>query len=348
MEKPFELLAELGKFSLKREISLRDPATTAAFIRHTSDGAQRAISDEALLHGHRAEAMFEALLISLGQFQLLKAEDSGRCFPEDRYTVPDFRIVLLDGAQWLVEVKNVYKPDPSQQHRRLLSQSYLEKLTSYAEATGAELKIAVHWARWSMWTLVSPDRLIGADGGVDLDMQTAIRVNELSALGDRTIGTRPPLRLRVLMDRQRTSAIDEQGKVTATIGGTVLYCEDEEITDLNEREIAWAFIQYGDWSEDESPEPIIDGDRLLAIDYRWNPVQSTGQGFEFIGTLSRMFARYYAQHTIDSGQVVQLQAPLRPNWFKPLLDMKGDSRALPLWQFELQPNFEKLSDNTGE
>ena len=349
MEKPFELLAELGEFSRERKISLRDPATATAFLRHTSDGVQRAISDEALLHGHRTEAMFEAFLISLGQFQLLKAEDSGRCFPEDRYAVPDFRIVLPDGAHWLVEVKNVYEPDPSRQHRRLLSQAYMEKLASYAEATGAELKIAVYWARWSIWTLVSPDRLIGADGGVDLDMEAAIRVNELAALGDRTIGTRSPLRLRLLMDPKRTSAIDAQGTVSATIGGTALYCDDKEITDPTEQEFAWVFIQHGDWCEDESPQPIIKGDRLLAIDFQWKPVQPTpGQGFELIGNLSNMFARYYAQHTIDSGAVVQLRAPLRPNWFKPLLGMGGGSRALPLWQFSLQPNFETLDDEAGK
>ncbi len=348
MDKPFELLAELGKFSRERRISLRDPKTIAEFLRHTSGEVQRATSNEALLHGHRTEAMFESLILSLGQFQLLKAEDGGRCFPEDRYVVPDFRIVLRDGAHWLVEVKNVYEPDPSQQHRRLLSRRYLEKLDSYAKATGAELKIAVYWARWSIWTLVSPGRLIGTDGGVDLDMGTAIRVNELSALGDRTIGTRPPLRLRVLMDPQRTSTIDAQGNVSATIGGTALYCEDQEITDPNEQEIAWVFIQHGDWLEDEAPEAIIDHNRLLAIDFRWNPVEPTEQGFALVGTLSNMFARYYAQHTIESGEVVQLRAPLRPNWFKPLLDMGGGSRSLPLWQFSLQPNFETSGDGHGK
>lgn len=348
MDKPFELLAELGKFSREHRTSLRDPKTIAEFLGHASVEIQRAIGDKALLHGHRTEAMFESLLLSLGQFQLLKAEDGGRCFPEDRYVVPDFRIVLPDGAHWLVEVKNVYETDPHQQHRRLLSPQYMEKLNAYAEATGAELKLAVYWARWSIWTLVSPSRLIGADGGVDLDMETAIRVNELSALGDRTIGTRPPLRLRVLMDPQRTSTIDAQGNVSATIGDTALYCDDQEITDPAEQKIAWLFIQHGDWREDEASEPIIEGDRLRAIDFRWNPEEPPDQGFAWVGTLSSMFARYYAQHTIESGAVVQLRAPLRLNWFKPLLDMGGGSRSLPLWQFSLQPNFDTSGDGHGQ
>ena len=42
--------------------------------------------------------MFEALMVSLGEFQLLKGEDGDRLFPNDRYRIPDFRIVLKDDS----------------------------------------------------------------------------------------------------------------------------------------------------------------------------------------------------------------------------------------------------------
>ena len=339
MKKPFDLLAEFGKFGHARKISLRDPATFSAFVRHVGDEVQRALDDSTLLYGQRTEAMFEALLVSLGGFDLLKSEDSGRLFPASRYISPDFRVVLGDGAHWLIEVKNVYEQEPSQQRRRLFAETHFRKLAAYAQKTGAELKIAVFWARWSIWTLVSPDRLIGPDGGIDLDMQTAIRVNEFSRLGDRMFGTRPPLRLRVAMDPARTSSVDTDGMVRATIGDAKVFCGDEELTEPAEREIAWVFMQYGEWQEHD-PEPILDGNRLLAIDFRWEPRDPTGQGFEIVGTLSRMFARYYAQHTVDGGAVVQLRAPLRPDWFAPLVNMKIRSGALPLWRIELQPNFD--------
>jgi len=140
--------------------------------------------------------MFESLLISLGDFQLLHAQDTGRLLPTDRFRAPDFRVMLQDGSHWLIEVKNVYEPDPFNQERRLFNREYYEALTAYAAATGAELKVAVFWARWAMWTLVSPERLLTANGDVHLDLMTAMRVNELSRLGDRMIGTRPPLVLR--------------------------------------------------------------------------------------------------------------------------------------------------------
>ena len=113
----------------------------------------------------------------------------------------------------------------------------------------------------------------------------------------------------------------------------------KQLTEPAEWGIAWVFMQYGEWQEHD-PEPILDGNRLLAVDFRWEPREPTGQGFEIVGTLSRMFARYYAQHTVDGDAVVQLRAPFRPDWFAPLVDMKIRRGALPLWRFELQPNFD--------
>ena len=151
-----------------------------------------AISDDAVLHGKRTEAMFEALLVSLGRYSLLKCEDKGRVHSDGKFQPPDFRVVLLDGSQWLVEVKNVYIDDPFRQKRRLMKPEYLSRLQNYASATGGELKLAVFWARWGIWTLVSPGQLTDAHGGLTLDLETGMRFNELGALGDRMIGTRPP------------------------------------------------------------------------------------------------------------------------------------------------------------
>ena len=347
MGKPFDLLAEFGKFGLERRMSLRDPATISAFIGHVGDRVEGALGDSPLLYGQRTEAMFEAFLVSLGEFELLKGEDSGRLFPDVRYRVPDFRVVLKDGSHWLIEVKNVYEPDPLQQRRRVFSASHLGQLTAYADATGAELKIAVFWARWRIWTLVSPDRLIEEDGGLNLDMLTALRVNELSSLGDRTIGTRPPLRLRLTMDQARTGPVDAVGQVVFSIGDIRVYCGHQELIEPDDQEIAWIFMQYGEWPSDK-PEAILDGDRLLAIEYRWEPVEATSQGFEIVGTLSGMFSAYYAEHTVDSGEVVQIRAPLRPDWFEPLVSLHTASRGLPLWKFIQEPNFEPPPDRMGD
>lgn len=342
--KPFDLLSEFGKFGLERKISLRAPGAATAFVEHVGQAVERALADPILLHGQRVEAMFEALLVSLGDFKLLKAEDGARLFSAKGFRAPDYRVVLNDGVQWLIEVKNVYEPDPLQQQRKLFTKDYHDSLAAYAEATGAELKVAIFWARWQIWTLVSPGRLLADDGGFEIDMATAMQVNELSRLGDRMICTRAPLRLVFTMDPDRTGPIATDGTVEITIGGAKAYCGNEEIVDPVELEIAWIFMQHGDWRESET-EAIVDGDRLAAIEFRWDPEELSDDGFDMVGTLSRMFARYWAEHTVENNAIIQLRAPLRPNWFAPLIQPEHVSQALPLWRFAQRPNFRGLEAN---
>ncbi len=338
VSKPFDLFAEFAKFGAQQKISLRDPDAAPAFVVHVTDAIDRALADPVLIHGQRAEAMFEAMLVSLGDYALLKPEDVGRVYPKDDFCAPDFRVVLKDGRQWLIEVKNVYIDEPDRQERQLMTRAYREKLEAYAAATGGELKLAVFWAKWAMWTLVTPAKLVDANGDLTLDMLNSMKVNELGELGDRTIGTRPPLRFRLLADPDKPSALTPDGTANFTIGGVQMFCGEEEILDPTEREIAWIFMQHGQW-EANDPEAELDGDRVKAIEYRWEPVERQNQGFEMIGTLSRMFAQYYAEMTVNERQVIQVHAPLRPKWFAPLVSPGYESKALPLWRFILQPNY---------
>jgi hypothetical protein len=279
--------------------------------------------------------------VSAGTETFTSSEDNGRVFPSDDFAVPDFRVVLRDGTQWLIEVKNVYEADPFHQERRLLDRDYHQKLAAYAAATGAELKLAVFWAKWSLWTLVSPGRLAPGARDLTLDMGTAMHVNELGALGDMMIGTRAPLRLRLSTDPAKTGRIGPGGRVKVVFGDFQLFSEDTEIVDQIERQIVWTFIQYGEWVGLE-PDPIIEGDQLLAFEFRWEPQEPSDQGFDFVGSLSRMFARYYSEHTIKDNAVVQLRAPLRPDWFSPLLRWDDQNQSLPLWRFTLGPNYSDL------
>jgi len=338
MQKPFDLLSEFSKFSAERKISLREPASALAFTKHVRHEIGRAINDPVLLHGQRVEAMFEALLVSLGQFKLLKREDVGLVHPTDRFRTPDFRVVLIDGRQWVIEVKNVHMDGSAGQTRRIMTRDYRERMNDYASATGAVLKLAVFWSRWALWTLVSPDQMVDANGDLTLDLVTAMKANEFAQLGDRTIGTRPPLRLRLTADPARTDPIADDGTVRVTFGRTQIFCGGEEIADPIEREIAWIFMRHGDW-EETGPEAIVDGARLDAIEFRWDPTERTDQGFEFVGSLTRMFARFYAEQTVQDREVTGLRAPLRPGWFDPLVSSNHLSKALPLWIFTLQPNF---------
>ncbi|QNM83319.1 hypothetical protein H8M03_02945 [Sphingomonas sabuli] len=338
MTKPYDLLAVAAAFGETRQMSLRDPKFREAFASHVEASLDEALDDPLLLHGQRTQAMFEALVFALGEVMLIKQEDGGRLFPSDRFRLPDNRIVLQGGEQWLVEVKNVYRHDPTiQRSNRLLRRPYLEAQQAYAAATGAKLKLAVYWARWSIWTLVSPEDFTDVNGDVSIDLHEAMRANELAELGDRTLGTRAPLRFRMVMDGEKTSPIAANGDVLITIGKAQLMAGERVIEDEIEREIASVLMEYGDWTCD-GPLAQIEGDRLLSIDFVWEPEHATpGQGFDMVGTLSRMFARYYARKTLREGEVRQLRAPMRPGWFAPLTSGEMPQRVLPLWRFALKP-----------
>src|SRR5207237_10049330 len=105
----------LGKsfdvFVCRVRVSLRDHASAVyGLVERTRESGRRSLSKEALLHALRTQSMFEALLVSLGAVELLKQEDAGEIYAFDEtLEVPDFRLVLRDGSQLLVEVKNFYQ-----------------------------------------------------------------------------------------------------------------------------------------------------------------------------------------------------------------------------------------------
>lgn len=348
MDKHFDLVKVFSKFGRDQNVSLRDPVTAAAFKTHVERAIEQALADPILLQGQRVEAMFEALLVSLGEFRLLKVEDGGPTFSSgEEFQAPDFRVVLKDGRHWLIEVKNVYEKDPAPQSqvRRLFKPPYYRALAEYAKATGAELKVAIFWARWQVWTLVSPERLLDAEGGFSIDMITAMKVNELGALGDRTIGTRAPLAVRFVGDPDYGGPIGENGTAAFRIADVQIFADGQQITSPVETEVVSVLMQYGEWVEEEQHE--IEGDRLRALVFSWSPANPSDQGFDFVSSLSRMFARYYAEQTVEDKAIVQLHVPLRPNWFTPLMKWDYKNRTLRLWQIILQPNYEGLGDAAG-
>jgi hypothetical protein len=336
--RPIDLLSLFGQFGREQRLSLRDPEAQIQFLESVKASMKDALENDALLHGQRTQNMFEALAVSLGEYKLLKLEDAGRVHPKGDYTAPDFRMVLADGRQWLIEVKNVYDRDPTRQ-RLQLRKVDVDKLAAYARAVGCPLKFALYWARWRIWTLVNADDFDPVGTKLVIDMLKAAVVSDLGEIGDRTIGTTPPLTLRLTVDPTKDRSIAEGGEAKFTIGDAKLLCGGKEITNPTEQAIAYMFMQYGDWEGGE-PIAIISDDELAAIDFKWTPRERSNEGenFEMIGRLSTMFARYFAEQTIGSDGLVQTEADMVPGWFRPLIDPAHKSDALPLWRFIIQSN----------
>ncbi len=338
MIKPFDLLREVSRFGVERGLSLNDPAMPSAFGLHVDDAMRRAMSDPILLQGLRVEAMFQNLVQSLGEVLLIKPEDSGPLQTAEPMQAPDFRVVLKDGSNWLVEVKNVYLHDAFRQRRRVLSRDYRRALSNYASATGGTLKLAVFWARWSIWTLVDPEQMAPGDRDLTLDMITAVKANEMGAIGDQTLGLRAPLVLRLTMDPERTSDIGEDGKVLISVGKAQMFCDGKELIHPSDQQIGWTVMQYSDW---ETPEAraITEGNRLQSIEFESAARDPSFEGFDLAGSLSRMFARFYAKQTIVEGKVININVPLQDKWIGALRAKEGFGR-MPLWRFLQQPSYE--------
>jgi hypothetical protein len=94
------------------DAELDAPDLVEGLIARLKPDMERILRDPAWLHGRRVQNMFEAMVVAFDCFTLIKTEDAGTMHPEGVYSLPDFRIVLKDDSQVLVEVKNEYRQEP--------------------------------------------------------------------------------------------------------------------------------------------------------------------------------------------------------------------------------------------
>lgn len=342
--KAFDLLASVAAFAREQRLTLNDPTLIERFTRDAAQKLQEALADPALIHGSRAERLFEATVLSLGKFRLLKSEDAGRVHPLSAYRAPDFRIVLNDGDQWLVEVKNVRCKDPSRQQTTMTA-AYLASLEAYAKLVGSPLKIAIFWSLWNIWTVISPDRFRRADGGLRIKMQEALVANEFGRLGEVIIMTRPPLRLVLGAASDMPRTLSSDGLANFIIGSAKLFSGDTELVDPKDHKLAEVLFLFGEWSVD-GPFAIMDDDGGIAgVEFIARPIEPSDQGFDGIGWASRIFTRFFAQQTVDGDHVIQLNGEAAPEWFAPLAEWDFRNSKLPLWLGQIEPSTLTLDES---
>lgn len=334
----FDVFDLFAKYGLVNGASLRDPDVGESFLAAARTSIQRALEDERFLHGQRTQAMFEALVASLGRVLILKQEDAGDVYLSDEtLSVPDFRLVLPDGVQMLVEVKNVFQGGPSSFPSLKLHPSYLNGLVRYAAQMDCALKVATFWARQNLWTLVSPATFQQQGKNSTLSMKDAMIANEMALLGDIMVGTKFPLRLRLYNDPEQSGPIDEGGQSDIVIAKAEMFCAEQLITDPVEQNIAFRFMLFGDWHEED--EVSVSDNRIDWVEFRYEPLGNSGQPFAIIGSLSGMFSRAYGLATIDEGGVTQLRQNNVPGYWGRLIPEGYSGQALPVWRFVQKPSF---------
>lgn len=332
-EKEFDLIARAEAFARRQGLKLNDPSLADRFSAAAAERLRGALKDPVLLHGSRTQNLFEAMVVSLGRYRLFKPEDVGRVHAPARLRAPDFRAVLAEGDQWLIEVKNVRCKDPLKQVSRMTA-NYLASLERYAELVGAPLRLAFYWSTWNIWTLVAPDGFRSGGGGLRIELQDAVPASELGRLGDVHLWTTPPLRVLIRGSAERPIRIGQDGSIS---GGASLqiYSRGEELVDEKDRQLALILIDYGEWRA-EGPRPV-EGFEYGAVEFVAAPEEPSEDGMDGIGTASRIFSRYFDQHTVAGKEVILLSGEAVPDWFAPIASWDFRNSRLPLWVGRLRP-----------
>jgi hypothetical protein len=324
--KPSVSIEMLNLYTLIRDgaasaAGLSDPHERAKFLREIEVALDQSLADQRRLHGHWAQDLFRAVLISLDGITMIKDEDSGEFYIEQDapLVLPDFRVVTRAGEHLLIEVKNVgggFRPRPQR-----LRAATVRAQQHYAQLTGARLLYAHYWAGNNHWSLVDARVLPLRGDHLVLDQSTAMRANELGLLGDRIIVTDSTMMLSLSSAALGPGRPDAADPVFAELpdgadpilgalelpfelGSVEFMCNGKPLVSPDERRVAAFLFWYGGGIGTIDPEMDEQG-TPQRLNITWS--SPAGPGSPNIGSfLSSMFTNRYIAQTIRSDGTVNL------------------------------------------
>ncbi|MFD4395548.1 hypothetical protein [Kitasatospora sp. NPDC058478] len=325
----------------------------AESVTAISDALRSSLDNISRLQGIQVQYAFEAVVVALGSIRLIKTEDTGLFYFDDaegRLQPPDFRIVLSDGTQLLVEVKNV-APIGDGLEAKVRAKD-MAATQAYAAATGGRLLYAHFWSSMAMWTLVDPS-VFRLDGRQQrLSVTNAMKANEMHLLGDGLLAIEPDLSFSLIMDRGKERVVEELGDGEETraftIGGVEMLSAGRVITDPDEQRLAWFLIWHSPWPETQEPR-FDDQGRLVRLDHVFAPEVSDADearqieeyGFANFGLLSSLYTYQFLEATTtDEGGIRALREEPEPAVLARLIPDDYWDRPTPvlrLWRFQLLP-----------
>lgn len=299
-------------------------------------------ANENLLHGKRVEALFGHVAGALGACRLIKVEDAGEIFSTGQPILPpDYRLILESGAQMLVEVKNSHALSLTKPYA--IKRSYYEKLKRYADLQAVPLKIAIFFSRFNRWCLLSERAFRSVGDSLEVCFGEALAKSEMAEIGDVTIATLPELRMELHADKDEAEVIGANGRTVSITRAVKMFCAGKELQDDVDKSIAFSLVRFGDWQESEALA-VVEDDKLVAVKLVSRPASMpSGQQFAMIGALSSMISAAYTEQTVDGRKPIALDAKSDPEVFSVGIPSDYHSVALPLWRFEMKPNWDFTS-----
>ena len=332
----FQLLARLAE---AKDIHLSDPTASESLLTAATEVLFAARAPHRL-YGQRAEEMFRYVVAGIGAARAIKGEDAGDVLADDKeeLSTPDFRIVLLNGEELLVEVKNFNDSSGMKPFR--CSERYLGRLARYGKLFNRPIYLAIYWFAWRQWTLHSIEDLLSIveNGRLKLRFVDALPRSEMRVLGDFSIGTKYPLSLRLLVDAELLAQHEKESEYKMVITGVELRCAGTQLISARDKEIAYGLMVHGRWHEAE-PEVITNDEIVNAIEFVFAPEEPhEGQGFEIVASVSTLMSSYFDHLTVDKHGVRRLHPGSLPESPYPRLNENYRSEELPLWMFVLSPS----------
>ncbi|OHX14880.1 hypothetical protein BI347_03675 [Chromobacterium sphagni] len=299
---------------------------------------KESFNNPTLIYGKRVESLFKYVICGLGNCTLVKNEDTGDMFFKDEnLAIPDYNVILKDGSNFYVEVKNSNLKNPKSQYS--IRKEDFNKLENYAKLFNRDLKLAIYFPAIKQWSLISKESMIEQKNKYMITMVEAIAKSEFIIFNDRMIGTIPRLALELIADENRPAFINKSGEARIIISDIKIYCADKEITEKNEKNIAFYLMRFGRL---EVGEPIITmkGERIKSIKYEFSSDQENWeeQGFAIIGNLSSMISDAYTKFTSDEGTITSIDKNINPELLSLEIPLNYKGKQLPLWQISISPN----------
>jgi len=315
---------------------LRDPMAQDDFVERVKKSIEKSKNNNIAVFGKRIESLFAYVAGALGKVKLLKQEDSGDLyFVGDEVLAPDYRVIMIDGAHFFVEVKNCHLKHPKEKFT--LKKEYYKKLRTYCEINGLDLKFAIYFSGWNMWSLLSIHSFVEQNLVYVIDLPSALAKSEMSLLGDCMVGTAPNLELHLIAAPDEASKIEESGQAVFVTRSVRIYCAGKEVVDEQEKRIAFYLMRFGEWEESET-EAIVLENKLQGMKFIFSPKSQEEPNFAIIGNLSTMVSNGFRELTIKDGEVVSLTLGIDPAAFGALIPDDYSGEGLPLWRFTIKPN----------
>lgn len=338
----FDVLELFADMATEHGYNLNDPLAQEDFVTRVRASIEESKKSNIAIFGKRIESLFAYVAGALGKVILLKQEDSGDIFfSDEEILAPDYRLIFQDNEQLLVEVKNCHHKNLANKYS--IKKNYFNKLKKYSDLNGLDLKFAIYFSSWNLWALLGIESFEENKSSYTIDLARAMACSEMARLEDCMVGTVPDLELHLLADTKEAGEIDDSGQAPFTIRDVKIYCAGNEVTDEEEKKIAFYLIQFGTWLERDT-EAIISDNKLLGMKFVYSPQSQEEPNFAIIGYLSTMVTNGFRNHTVKNGDVVALKLGLDPSVFKVLIPQDYKGQSLPLWRFVIQsnPDFEGL------